>query len=226
MRDLLKKIVTHPSIHRGLLWCVILIDNLAYKLLTKLAILGNGGTHPKHDILRYYEFFSSHLSPEDTVIDVGCGKGENSYMMAAKAKKVVGIDIKSKNIRYAETHWKRPNLEYIVGDILRYPLPHTFDKIVLSNVLEHIDERNAFLQNLHAVSSVILLRVPMINRDWVAVYKKQKGFEYRLDPTHFIEYTLEELKQELEASGWAIESYSVQFGEFWGVVKNKNESTV
>jgi len=34
---------------------------------------------------------------------------------------------------------------------------------------------------------------------------------------------LVELKNELKNSGWEIESYSIQFGEFWGVIKNYDE---
>ena len=38
----------------------------------------------------------------------------------------------------------------------------------------------------------------MINRDWITLYKKELGIEWRLDKTHYIEYTLESFKEELE----------------------------
>ena len=92
-----------------------------------------------------------------------------------------------------------------------------FDKIILSNVLEHIKDRVEFLKQMRKLSGVILLRVPLITRDWLAVYKKELGREYRLDRTHFIEYSLEELRDECVAGGWQITDFSIQFGEFWGV---------
>jgi len=58
----------------------------------------------------------------------------------------------------------------------------------------------------------------MLDRDWLTVYKKNNGYEYRLDKTHFIEYTLTSLKDELVKSGWEISNYDIRFGEFWGVI--------
>ena len=58
----------------------------------------------------------------------------------------------------------------------------------------------------------------MINRDWITLYKKELGIEWRLDKTHYIEYTLESFKKELEKAGLNLEKYSIQFGEIWAVV--------
>jgi hypothetical protein len=46
-----------------------------------------------------------------------------------------------------------------------------------------------------------LLRIPVENRDWLTIYKKENGYKYMLDPTHFIEYTEETLSQELNKAG-------------------------
>ena len=53
------------------------------------------------------------------------------------------------------------------------------------------------------------------NRSGFDVYKKELGLEYRRDKTHFIEYTLEGFKEELEKVGLRISDYSIQFGEIW-----------
>jgi hypothetical protein len=42
---------------------------------------------------------------------------------------------------------------------------------------------------------------------------------WRLDPTHFTEYTLPSLLAELQDAGLEVESYNIQFGEFYGVIK-------
>jgi len=195
--------------------------NVSYKVIAKLAIKENGGVHPKHAILKYHQFFIDHILSDDVVIDIGCGKGENAYDIATKAKQVVAIDIKKSNIEYAMHIYQRDNLTYLSGDVLTYNFEKRFDKIILSNVLEHIDHRVDFLTKLHHISDVVLLRVPLLDRDWLVVYKKNKGFEYRLDPTHFIEYTLNILKNELASSDWTIAEYSIQFGEFWGVIYSR-----
>jgi hypothetical protein len=85
-------------------------------------------------------------------------------------------------------------------------------------VLEHIDKRVEFLTSLKKLAPKILVRVPMLNRSWIDIYKKELGLEYRLDLTHFIEYTLEGFKEELNRAGLRISDYSIQFGEIWAVV--------
>ncbi|MFA6427546.1 MAG: class I SAM-dependent methyltransferase [Candidatus Magasanikbacteria bacterium] len=205
--------------HRLLLYCFVYLHNFSYKVISKLAIVENNGSHPKHRILGYHDFFKRYIDPMDKVIDIGCGTGENAFDIAEKTQKVIGIDINQKNIIYAKKHFVRGNLEFIASDVTTCQFGQRFDKIVFSNVLEHIENRIDFLKKLHAVSDTILLRVPMLDRDWIVLYKKEHGLEYRLDKTHYIEYTLPILRNELEKSGWNIQEYSIQFGEFWGVIK-------
>lgn len=200
-------------------WFVCVLDNWCYKILTKLAIAEQGGLHPKHRILNYHQFFLDHVEATDRVIDIGSGNGANAYDVASKVVEIVGIDMNTKNIEKSKKKYAAPNLSYIVGDATTYAFDRRFDKIILSNVLEHIQYRVPFLQSLKKISSVILLRVPMIDRDWVVIYKQEQGVDYRLDPTHFIEFTDESLRKELTEAGWDVVSHSVQFGEWWGVVK-------
>ena len=207
--------------NKFLLKIFVNLHNISYKVISKLAIKLNNGVHPKHKILDYHKFFVDNVDKNDNIIDVGCGKGNNAYDIASKAKHVVAIDIKEANIKYAKKHHHRENLDYIVGDVLLYDFNQKFDKIVFSNVLEHIEDRVGFLQKLHKISNIMLLRVPLLDRDWLTIYKKQAGLEYRLDQTHYIEYTISTLKDELSRSGWSIRSHSIQFGEFWGVIKRK-----
>jgi hypothetical protein len=57
----------------------------------------------------------------------------------------------------------------------------------------------------------------MIDREWVAVYKMELNLEYRLDKTHFIEFTFVNFEQELNAAGIKILSHEVKFGELYAV---------
>ena len=202
---------------------ILFFHNFLYKLISKLAIIANHGIHPKHDILKYEEFFLNCIDPADTIVDIGCSSGEVTRVVASKAKKVVGIEIEPKKIAKAKGKKHINNLTYIVGDATNYTFEDKFDKIILSNVLEHIENRIDFLKKMHTISDTILLRVPMIDRDWITIYKKQLDIEYRLDKTHYIEYTINSLKKELKESGWNLDSFSIQFGECWGklIMKKK-----
>jgi SAM-dependent methyltransferase len=208
-------------IAKKLLPLLVKLDNFSYKYLTGVAIILNDGLHPKHRIMNYHKFFTDRLSPEDLVIDIGCGNGALTFDASKVAKRVVAIDFEPKNIESAKNKYQGDNLSYVLGDATTYNFSEKFDKIILSNVLEHIENRVDFLKKIGNLADVLLLRVPMIDREWVAVYKKENGLEYRLDPTHYIEFTVPILIDELGQAGWQIKDYSVQFGEFWGTVIKK-----
>jgi 2-polyprenyl-3-methyl-5-hydroxy-6-metoxy-1,4-benzoquinol methylase len=198
------------------------LHNKSYAEISRLVLALNNGIHPKHRILNYHKFFVDNLQDSDTVLDIGCGNGYLAYDLAAKAKEVIGIDIEPSHIAAAQKNYIRSNLQFLTGDATTYVYGKTVDKIILSNVLEHIEDRQTFLNRLHPIAPVILLRVPLITRDWLAFYKKENGFEYRLDQTHFIEYRPEELIAELEKSNWRVESFQINWGEFWGKISSSS----
>ncbi|MFX1375564.1 MAG: class I SAM-dependent methyltransferase [Promethearchaeota archaeon] len=194
------------------------LHNYLYKRISYLSTKLNQGVHPKHRIMDYHSFFFNNITKNSTVLDIGCGNGAVDYDVAQKAKKVVGIDISKKMISYAKTKFHRPNIQYIHGDALKYDFDEIFDYIILSNILEHIKDRLSFLNRIKKLGNVILIRVPMINRSWLTLYKKEIGVEYRLDKSHYIEYTFKSFKKEIKAAGLKIESYSIQFGEIWAII--------
>ena len=59
----------------------------------------------------------------------------------------------------------------------------------------------------------------MIDRDWISIHKKEIGVEYRLDKTHFTEYTFLQFKDELDKSDIEITNYHIQFGELYAACK-------
>jgi len=207
------------KIYKTLTKIALKLHNFSYKLATRLAIKLEGGLHPKHRLMGYHRFFVENISERDRVLDIGCGNGALSYDLSKKAKEVVGIDINRQDIETAKKKYSALNIKYIVGDATEYNFNGKFDVIVLSSVLEHLKNRTEFLNKIKNLAPKILIRVPMINRDWITLYKKELGVEYRLDKTHYIEYTLESLREELEKASLKIQSYSIQFGEIWAKVK-------
>lgn len=205
-----------------LLKVVLKLHSLLYKLASVLAKrLEKQGIHPKHRIMNYHQFFVENISKNDIVLDIGCGNGALTYDLAKKADKVVGVDINEKNIVIAKKKFSRDNVVYFCKDINNFNKEFDFNVIVLSNVLEHIKDRIEFLKNLASQYSKarFLIRVPMINRDWLVLYKKEMDLEWRADKTHYIEYTLESFQEELQKANLKIDKFSIQFGEIWSVVK-------
>ncbi|MDP2950921.1 MAG: class I SAM-dependent methyltransferase [bacterium] len=196
---------------------VLRADNFIYRLASLLAVKAEKGRHPKHRLIGYHQFFLDNIKADERVLDIGCGQGFLSFEIAQKAKEVIGIDIDKENIAKANQKFAFPNLKFVLEDILQYNSEDRFDVLVLSNVLEHIKERVDFLKRLSGFAPKILIRVPLLERDWLTLYKKELGVEYRLDKGHFIEYTFSSFKKELLESGWEISHSLTLFGELWAV---------
>jgi len=195
--------------------------NFLYNKISKLAIKLNDGVHPKHRIMQYYRFFLDNISKGSRVLDIGCGIGFLAYKLSKKASVVNAIDIDQKAIQFAKKRFNNENIQYIYGDIMDFEFKEKFDYIILSNVLEHIKERKKLLDRIKNMTNFILVRVPMINRSWLPLYQKELGYEFRLDNTHYIEYTFEFFKKEMNAVGLKIINFSIQYGELWAkIVKN------
>lgn len=195
------------------------LHNYSYKNISRLAIKANQGLHPKHRITGYHQFFLNNIREGDRILDIGCGNGALTFDLASKAESVLALDLNKKNITLARKNYSAPNIEYRIGDATQGLFKQEFDVIVLSNVLEHIEDRVRFLSKVKKLGPKFLLRVPLQNRDWLTLYKKELGCEWRLDKTHFTEYTLNSFQKELEKSGLKIKDYSIQFGEIWATAE-------
>ena len=195
------------------------LHNALYANISRLALLAENGLHPKHRLMNYHAFFIDNVHASDSVLDIGCGNGFLTHDIAGKARSVTAIDLNTDNIEFARRNFGGDNIEYICADAAQFNTGEKFDVVTMSNLLEHLENRHDFLQKISSLADRFLIRVPMVNRDWLTYYKRELGVEYRLDLTHKIEYTRESLQDELEQAGLRIDSASVQFGEIWAVVR-------
>jgi trans-aconitate 2-methyltransferase len=101
------------------------------------------------------KFFADHIRADSTVVDVGCGIGIASEMLAKRARSgmVIGVDISDMNIWYARKTVRFPNVQFHTLDIgqgvprLRELLKgKSVDVFTLGDVIEHLtDEDRAIL---------------------------------------------------------------------------------
>jgi SAM-dependent methyltransferase len=194
-------------------------DQVLYHI-DEAAIKIEGGIHPKHRLMQYHDFFVNRINPGEKVLDVGCGIGIVALAISKKGALVTGIDYDHEKVSIARNQNVHPNLTFIHGDVTVALPDARFDIIVLSNVLEHIEFREIFLTSLVAAFAPkkILIRVPMINKDWLVPLKKELGVKYYSDPTHFTEYTTESFTGEMSSSGLQIAYIKVNWGEIWAEV--------
>lgn len=81
-----------------------------------------------------------------TVLDAGCGGGQHSRFAAKYAKKVVGVDLNTKEIAKKKTKFK--NIRFVEGDIAKINLHKQFDIVYSIGVLQHTDNPTKSFQNI------------------------------------------------------------------------------
>ena len=90
------------------------------------------------------------IETDSVVLDVGCGIGIITEELGRIARhgRVVGVDISNRNIWYAKQTIDRPNVSFMVADILadidrvRVELGELADAIVMVDTIEHIQEND------------------------------------------------------------------------------------
>ena len=206
---------------------LLFLFNLHKKILTLISDRASdyeGGVHPKHRLMQYHRFFTSRLSANENVLDIGSGRGFLAKEMAETGARVVGIELSKKNFDQSNRLYQAPNLHFILGDAWKDLPKEKFDTIVMSNVLEHINKRVEFIQMVQKQVSPKrwLLRVPCFDRDWTVALAQELGLDSRLDETHFTEFTTESFQREMNESGLKVVYLERRWGEIWAeLVPNK-----
>jgi 2-polyprenyl-3-methyl-5-hydroxy-6-metoxy-1,4-benzoquinol methylase len=203
---------------KSILRILLEMDGRLYELISVYAAAYDQGLHPKHRLIGYHDFFCNNIRENESVLDIGCGNGFLTSDIAKCTRgKVVGIDKNSASIEFATKRYRNENLQFVIGDVGDGVDIGIFDVVVLSNVLEHLTDRSEFLLTLKKIvkPAKFLIRVPMFEREWMVPFKRELGIDYRLDADHKIEYTQEQLKEELSAAGLSFTKVEVRWGEVW-----------
>ncbi len=160
------------------------------------------------------------LADGDRVIDLGCGMG--FYLMVMDRLRRValyGLDQERERLYRAQTEVKRARL--LEGDILSLPFEaETFDKVLLSEVLEHIRDDRAALRSIYRLlkpGGLLAISVPHarypfwwdpINRTVTGVGGRpiREGPIVGIWTNHERLYLPSELAQRLIAAGFEVET--------------------
>lgn len=100
--------------------------------------------------LRYA--LAARLAKGREVLDIASGEGYGSALLAKTAKKVIGVDVSPQAIENAMTVYNAPNLEFILGDAARIPLPDdSVDMVTSFETIEHHDRQEEMMAELRRV---------------------------------------------------------------------------
>lgn len=128
------------------------------------------------------------------VLDLGCGDGSLTYLLAKNGAQVVGVDNEEEGLRFAEENLKSvwdSSLKYKFVSASAYTLPFeegAFDFVVSCEVIEHLQQPEKMLQEGARVlktGGLFVLTTPY------------KVTEVPQDPNHVNEYYPSQIKEML-----------------------------
>ncbi len=167
--------------------------------------LFNGDTHPLRDGTQ--RFLACHLPTDATVLDLGCGDGVLSTWLAANSASVVGVDHDLTHLSLAKNRPARSNLEFVHGDAGEFldRCDREFAVLVLSHVLEHLDDPEAFLSRFSARFEFVYVEVPDFEASAHNLLRENIGLELSYaDADHISEFGRSELEDMVRTAGLRI----------------------
>ena len=169
--------------------------------------------HPKHLVeTPGHDWYLTHLTPGDLVLDVGCANGAHTLKAAARVKRVFGMDYDVRQLRVAvETARRcgRDNVHVFAWDLAR-PFPFydgLFDAVLFLDVIEHLEARQPVLGEIRRVlrsGGLLLVSGPNRESRWRERLRTAGLFAFQ-DEDHKIEYTRAEFQTELETAGFVLD---------------------
>jgi len=142
-----------------------------------------------------YHMASGFITKDDTVMDLGCGTGYGSYILAEHAKKLFSFDMEKQNIDSCIHDFQRSNIDYQVADLEKIDLPES-DISVMFEVLEHLYKPGDFAKKLKkATKKYLVMSVPLYQTlEWD---EEKQEYHEKGDHTHKSVFPTEESFLEL-----------------------------
>jgi len=174
--------------------------------------------HPKR--LATLAFLKKHLKKSHKVLDLGCGAGQVSFMMAEIAGEVYGIDLDKPSIESAQDLMIRENLIFVYGDLLDFlgSSNERFDVVVLSHVIGQIEDPVALLEQISEFTDYIFIESDDFESNRLNNFRKEiPGTFLFNDISAKRSYTRDSLGKEILSAGLTIGDADYRYGvlRFW-----------
>jgi hypothetical protein len=183
---------------------------LAIEEAEKMYGFGNDSMRRKN-----LDFFLNRLNPNFIVMDLGCKYGDIAQIISKHVKLVVGVDQDAKAIEIAKNKNPAPNIDYIVSDAVAYLKnnTHSFDVLILSHIIEHLDNPDTFLKEFIHFFEYIYIEIPDLDESYLNHYRmKMNNVLNYTDNDHIWEFDRNSFKELLENTGLIILDAEFKYG--------------
>lgn len=154
--------------------------------------------------LSAYEYAAQFVK-EKKVLELGCGEGYGTVLLAQSASKICALDYSKTAIEKAKKNYQVNNLEFICRDVNRLNFePDSFEVIVAFQFIEHLKKPEPIflsISNLLKSPGIFLSSTP------------NKKASLVQQPYHFKEYDKDELQQTLKNYFANVAIYGLQFSQ-------------
>jgi SAM-dependent methyltransferase len=137
-----------------------------------------------------YEWIASRVRGGH-VIDMACGEGYGSDVLARSAASVLGVDANPEAHEHARLRYRRANLRFERGMVEAHGEPYAYDAVVFLQTIEHVQDPVAVLAHLRSLltpDGVAYVSTPNV------LTLAPPGAERSGNPWHVREYRAEEFR--------------------------------
>jgi SAM-dependent methyltransferase len=96
--------------------------------------------------LAVYEWIAARVGGA-VVLDMACGEGYGSAVLAGSAASVLGVDGNPEAHEHARLKYTRPGLSFAWGAVETFGEPGSFDAVVFLQTIEHVADPSAVLSH-------------------------------------------------------------------------------
>jgi SAM-dependent methyltransferase len=140
--------------------------------------------------LAVYEWVGARVGG-GRVLDMACGEGYGSAVLAASASRVVGLDANPEAHEHARLRYRATNLSFARGLVETYGEAGSYDTVVFLQTIEHVHDPRAVLEHLRGLlagGGTAYVSTPNV------LTLAPPGAEKSGNPWHLKEYRAEEFR--------------------------------
>ena len=110
--------------------------------------------------------FATCTGPAGSALEIGCGPGTWTPLLADKAGEVTALDLSERMLERAREAVREPNVTFVQGDAASFVTDRAFDRVMSVRVLEYVPEWRSIVRRLEDLvapggRAVIVTKTPV-----------------------------------------------------------------